>query len=331
MNEVEFCAGNGVYHTNKNGQNPYMKITMFEIYKLLHYPQSVDKSRSIWTTFNTVSDEKGRVSSVLMEKGMYCALWIDIDGQIASWHELLQDVASLNSIAYCYTTASSTAQSLRARIIIPLSETIKYEVFAHNQNWLNSYFEKMNYKIDRTSENANQLCYLPNSPNGFYKYKAFKGSYFKVQEILVSNKMALENDVFNKKTQVRALDKVVTLRPSLSKFEPKKNLISMFNDSNRVEDLLAVYSYNQISNTRYTSPLAQNKSRGVLVIKNQNRWISFHESDAEEGLGKSCVNGRCVSGDSFDLFKFFECANDMSLAMTKLEALYESSYPSLSC
>ena len=320
QDSVDFCAGFGTGHTNKMGNNPYQKINMQKIYELLKSPQQVDKNEALWTTFCTVTNENGRNGEYLKSHGRYVALWLDIDGDVESWEQLKTDVASFSSLSFAYTTASATNNNLRARIIFPLEQPIKFEQYYRCQVYLNSTFNKFGYKVDESNQRPNQLCFLPNNTNGFYLYEVCKGGFFDVHYILSSTPSKTQISKTASPVLPQSNDKPTKEVKNLSSPVLSGNgVIDQFNQEQSLKDLLEKYGYTPMDENRYTSPLAENKTGGVVV--DGERWISFHQSDLNS-MGRINAEGNNCYGDAFDLYKYFEHGNDTKSAVRALSKIY---------
>ena len=97
--------------------------------------------------------------------------------------------------------------------------------------------------------------------------------------------------------------------------------IQAFNEAHPLKDYLLELGYEQHGENKFLSPFSETGVAGVNV-NDDIRWVSHHSNDKAKGIGKQIENGDAQTGDSFDLFRFFECGNDYNQAVKKAGELF---------
>lgn len=166
-----FCSGIGKYHSNKKGNNPYSQITFNQILEMTKHPQQVSKSFARWIIPSCYKGQFARSSRHQAQKGMYGLLWADIDEIGHSPRDINQALAGLGCEALLYTTASATKEKMKWRLIIPLAELIKPDVWHFLQNKINKKLINYDIQPDRSSEKLNQILFLPNAGEHYEYHK----------------------------------------------------------------------------------------------------------------------------------------------------------------
>ena len=101
-----------------------------------------------------------------------------------------------------------------------------------------------------------------------------------------------------------------------------EGLIDKFKADTRIEDLLTQYGYIKRSANEYQSPNSQS-GHLTKISHDQNMVISLSNSDAD--IGRELNGSWCA--DVFDLFKYYECGNDIKVALEKLKLRYPLDRP----
>ncbi|WP_038126693.1 hypothetical protein [Thiomicrorhabdus sp. Milos-T2] len=314
-----FCSGYGRSHTNSlksKSRKPYCKININYVTELMKVPQQCAKSNAQWAIFSSTTNEHARSNQYLKSKGLFCAVWFDIDYTNLDMQELAKKFEKLGYFALLYTTKSATKNNPRYRIIIPLLNSVKHEVYLEIQKYLKSIIQAWKCEVDDCSQSLNQICYLPNRGD-YYDYRIIEG------ELINSAKLGLhqsQTKIVNKPVEKEK----ITARKAASSKSIKNLLkidnsyirtVELFNQYFKTEDLLLRYGY-ELINEKWLSPLSSSKEAGVIVNKD-NSWVSYHESDRKANLGKSRKTGGvvCCFGNAYDLFCFFEFKNNPKTAI----------------
>jgi hypothetical protein len=122
--------------------------------------------------------------------------------------------------------------------------------------------------------------------------------------------MWLEWDKFRSQLQNACPWATKKALPPLPKKEKQtaqeEDVIGKYNETVRVTDILENHGYKKISSERYLSPFSTTGLPGVIVFPRENRIFSHHGSEPFDSS---------KSHDAFDLFKFFDCGDDMVRAL----------------
>ena len=302
MNHSQYCSGFGQHHTNNptaSTRKPYSSITYNELLKLAAEPPSVQKAQAQWAIFSANSGEKARQHKYQREEGSFSCLWVDIDTDNHSIDEVKRITEELSSNYMIYSSKSSTPIKKKWRVLLPLTNQCSGAHYITYQKILNQHFEDKGIAIDKATERAGQLCYLPNKGE-FYEYH-IENNTTTFDTILWQAKFEqyLASDT-SQKEQIKerqALSAIQTLERSQSHVESP---IDAFNASVTVNDMLLICGY-QKHGARFLSPNSESGSAGVTA--KDGKWFSSHESDAR--IGNQDINGKSF-GDAADLwFHYF--------------------------
>lgn len=307
LNQVKFCSGYGMYHTEK--KRPYTSITLKEIEAMLRSPPSGAKDQAQWVIFSTLLK---RVAIEQRKQGQFYALWADIDE--AEGLPLLDLSCIVDDLlegreAWVYTSRSATDENQKARIIIPLAGLVCGDDFEAYQRILNDKLNDAGVIPDRKTETANQICYLPNkgafyeyhlTGNGLFDVKTWSTEYRAIQD----EKEIVE---IERKRRIEEAKQKAMQRMETGQCSP----IDAYNAEYPVELLLETFGYSR-RGKRWLSPNSESGSAGVTV--KETKWISTHGSDIALGVGAKKDSGTCW-GDAFDLFTFYMHNNDRNAAI----------------
>lgn len=310
--EPAFCSGFGQYHTIKGGK-PYLPVTLDEIAGMMYLPACVDKTNAQWVIF---SDLHSRVKVDQIEHGRFYALWADIDDNRENQkttEELFKIVGTITNDAnrFVYTSRSATEDNIKARIIIPLAETVSGTDFEIYQEILNDKLAKLGVVPDRATETANQICYLPN-----------KGDYYDAHYSNDSSSLNVTywaDDYQEKLAQLEQEEKERQQRRAKGEEKLKQRMESgcvspkdAFNAAFPIELMLDTFGYIR-RGKRWLSPNSESGVPGVTLRDNGLKWQSMHGSDA--GIGEACKSGSGRFGDAFDLLVYYEHGGDFDAAL----------------
>jgi hypothetical protein len=313
-----FVSGFGQYHSDRSGTNPkpYVTCDWQAFNALLEAPPSKAKEHSQWLIFSTLPS---RNADEQRANGRFHALWADIDD--AQGLTIAQTVERANQALgdvrlYCYSSRSATEANQKARIVVPLAESVCGQDFELMQCVLNDRLEAAGVMPDRATERANQVMFLPNRGE-YYAFERLEGP-----PINAGAQFACELDVIKQRQRQQLLDSEAVRERS--RLKAVSNMaagctspVAAFNQAYDLETMLSTFGYRKRGN-RYLSPLSDSGVAGVTV--SGDRWHSQHGSDVAAGLGRES-NGAC-SGDAFDLFVYFEHGGDYSAALKAAGAMF---------
>jgi hypothetical protein len=317
VNKLKFCTGYGQFHTanpEKQNPKPYVPHSLDALIAGLETPESVPKDRARWAIFSTLwNDPLSRQHELQRKQGEFVAAWGDLDelnGQ--DFFQVVQKISEiLNADFFAYTSSSAKEENPKSRIVAPYAFPIPGRDHVLIQKILNDKLEAAGIVPDMATERAGQICYLPNNPNGFYdqfvnelsgpfdpltawagELKALKDAKAKEHEALLKRQA---------EARQKAQRRVVS---------GQRDVMAAYKESFPVLYALERYGYRK-SGDKYTSPNSESGKPGVSVSPDGQKWFSHHSSDA--GIGQP-HDGGGTFGDSWDLFRYWECGNDTAKA-----------------
>ncbi|HAR96716.1 MAG TPA: hypothetical protein DCR97_12265 [Deltaproteobacteria bacterium] len=208
-----------------------------------------------------------------------------------------------------YLTKSATPENQKCRVILGYSSLCPGDDHVLVEQILNDRLQKAGITPDRKTEQAGQICYLPNAGD-FYDHHLEQGEPLDLikdlgDELNAKRILRIEAEQRRQQQRVEARRKAEE-RLASGIGSP----IDAYNAANPIEDVLESYGYKK-KGDRYLSPNSSSGTPGVSV--KDGRWISSHGSD-EATIGKS--------GDAFDLFVFFDHRGDFDAAMKAAAGTY---------
>jgi hypothetical protein len=254
-----------------------------------------------------------------------------------------------DSIGTVYSTASSTPDAKRWRLLVPLAQPIKPELWLRILRGFALYLGKANVRVDATAERATQLHFLPNVPVSItdkagreiitrnlitgeplhFEHKFWGTELFDPQTLTDTATQALaELDALDQASEVlrqqqaAERERMRAERKTLRRQQPAAGgdwlaVVERFNLEHDTAELMLEYDYveNPDKPGHWRSPQQTTQSYAT-VVREDGSWFSLSGSDAAAGLGTK--QGTGVGGDQFDLFRFYECGNDFNRAVATL-------------
>ena len=319
LSSVPLVCGSGKFHTaNPNAKHPkpYGGISLVEIEQLLKHPESVEKERGRWCIFSSHISKLSRDHEHQRQNGLYHAVWLDID--VHTEKRAIQDFLALLGVGYylLYSTRSSTENKQKWRVIIPLCEPVKADLFGMITGVLNDRLEQSNITPDRASERPAQVCYLPNKGD-YYDYHINHAELFNWQVLNAEieakqHKERLKLEELKRQqehSRQHAIERMAT---------GTESPIDAYNLSYPIEQNLAYYGYTK-RGKKWLSPNSESGQAGVSV--KDEKWFSSHGSDS--GIGQPTSGGCC--GDSFDLFVWYEHNGNRNAAIKAAADMFTTS------
>lgn len=312
-----FVSGYGKHYTNnpeKRGKACFHEslplIDLNDIEAMLANPQCVDKDKAQWVIFSNL---QSRVHKEQRERGLYGALWCDIDDTKLTIDQIKQVLEQITNgcLFFVYTSRSNTPEKPKYRGIVPLATSLTGHEYERYQSIFNDKLERLEITPDRATERAAQPCYLPNRGEHYdYRLSRETGEILSPEhwqdEYQTKRKHEADQVQQLKQRQQKALERKQALAAQ------GESVIDAVNRSYSVDLCLNSYGYKKISN-RWLSPLSQSGSPAVVI--KDNKWISHHESDIAAGIGERSSDNTCCFGDAFDLVVFYEYNNDRTAAL----------------
>ena len=316
-NLPHFCSGYGQHHSPNNKKSPreYTRVTLNEIAEMAENPPSVPKNDAPWVIPSTLLS---RVHAEQEEMGLFGALCGEGDEMNGSTFKnfVSLSVKILRSNVLAYTTKNATEDNQRVRFFVPLQKLVSGKEFVILQKILNDKFEENGIALDRGTERAGQLNYLPN-PGGFYR-----SSYISFIALFDPSVWDAEVEQIKKEQKAEQQEKAAKREEARQKAAKRMadGMISPIDAFNAEYDLPLILEdcgYIQHRN-RWLSPNSESGTPGVTITDDGEKWLSAHGSDAN--IGRPTKNG--TMGDAFDLFVFYEHDNDYNAALKAAGAMF---------
>ena len=310
MDNFNLCSGYGIgYTTNPEArvvQSEYKTITIEKIFEMASTPTSLAKDKAQWVIPSTLLT---RVHADQREKGVYHAIWGDIDEhtELESVKDVLAELVVDNQYLI-YSSSRSKVELKKWRIFIPLAHTANGDEFNTLAQILNDRLERGGIVPDRASERYAQIFYLPNKDpdeSKFYDHfisdavSLFDWREMLKDELAQKRQQAQERKQREEQAQAQARTKATERMVS-----GERSPIDAYKACYDLETMMRVYGYTKKGN-KWISPHSESGKAGVTVYPD-GRWSSSHASDA--GIGRN-TNGT-QWGDVFDLFIHYECNGD---------------------
>lgn len=315
----------GSYETLKDHAGAtYASVTLDAIEVMAREPVCMDKARAPCAIFSTYLEHDGRTHKVQAERGEYIALPGDIDK--GNLHTADLDAAIVTVYGdvrrIVYSTSSATPTNRKWRYIVQLAEPIPGDIYHDVQRAAFALMAENGITCDTAMARPGQVSYLPNVPQErrdgdgvplFYDYWIRGADLFSVSGSAIEARMV--------ETQ-RAQEEAHNAAQAAARARAKKRLasppgglptvIGAFNESTRIEDLLAQYGY-QRKGRDWQSRYQTSGSFATRIMDDGEAWVSMSDSDAFAGLGTPGQHGGCW-GDAFDLFTHYEHRGDNAAA-----------------
>ena len=158
-----------IFNGAKAGK-PAGTITLRELFEM--EPQTVEKTAALAFIPSRYAGPDARRAKAQEQRGEYVALVADYDGGCADVKSALPaaiDAFTRGGPWFVYTTASSTAESLRLRIVVPLAQPVPFADWQAAQLALQEHLNSHGVPTDASARKAAQLSFVPNAPSGFFR------------------------------------------------------------------------------------------------------------------------------------------------------------------
>lgn len=329
----ECITGHGNKFTRKGSpSSTYPTILLGEIFGI-DEPAHVERDAAQWIIPHNHNGHLGRETETAEAKGNYCCAVVDIDENGKGLALVCEDVDTIigaDTPRMIYSTGSALPDAPRWRIIVPFKRKVPYPDWVQVQEYLAAKLGG-----DMSMLKAAQFSYLPNVPD-----KTTKNGIELVTRDSDGQPVFWHMD---KRSHGDGLD-VAAWKTRLAEWKreqdeqiaptdaPQKatggggagaSLIEQFNADNDLASMLqhCGYTQDQRNGNDWRSPYQTSNSYATAMMPD-GRWVSLSGSDAAAGLGKPSQDGRCVSGDAFDLFVHFGHGGNRDAAMKELAQKY---------
>ena len=290
--DIKLTNGHGASHSNSNGE--LSSIAFNEIIQLAHNPDNVEKTQAQWFMASIL---KTRTLKDQHSDGQFAVIWCDIDKSPPAIEDLcprLDDILG-GSDYVTYTTKSATSGAQNSRVIVPLMRMLSFEDWHRAQRSFNNALEDSGITVDRCSEKANQIAFLPNR-GAYYDYRIkSSGNYFE----------PLIKDI------VQAADHTsvdITYTNNLNGHQsPSDTLIHTFNTQNSINEILIQAGYAK-KGSLYRHPNSLSGSYSASVKDGRVHSLSTADPLYTEGGGVG-------AHDAFSAFNVLFHNGDLKIAL----------------
>jgi hypothetical protein len=331
INKIQMLVAHGASDTKKHSSGAtYGGISLREISQMVAKPQAVEKRDASFIIASDYREQDGREHAAQRERGNFWMLCVDVDHGSPELADVLSAVREVcgDAAMLAYSSASSSEQQRKWRVLIPLATPISGQLYIRMQLALFEALAMFGITADHALARSGQPVFLPNVPphlrvDGepiFYEFAREAGSGF-----FEATKSVLQERVdailqWEKQTEEHAAaerTKRMAERAERALRHPEqRNPVDVFNEAHSVSDLLLKYGYERAgSSAQYKS---RYQSSGSYATKDYgDHWVSLSGSDAAAGVGsaKSIGSMSYAWGDAFDLFVHFEHGGDFKAAV----------------
>lgn len=248
--QAGLISGLGKFHSNKNGDRPYLRVTLADVRNMVDNPPSVDKDQAQWLIPSTLDT---RVHAEQEARGEFWMLWADVD-----WKALApQPMAGVAAVAQgligadfeIYASRSATEDRQKCRVLIPLSKPLCGADWIMSQRVLNLLLAEAGIEPDSASEGAGQLLYLPNRGQWYQSIGRREGVYFAPLSAWADRIEGLRRqDAEAAAATLAAREEAKERREAMRAAHVgngMQSLIAAFNAAYTVEDILVQAGYDQ--------------------------------------------------------------------------------------
>lgn len=325
-------VAHGASDTKKHELNAtYGGVSLREISQLVMRPQAVEKRNASFIIASDYLASDGREHQAQRERGNFWMLCVDVDSGNPAMAEVASAVREVcgNCAMLIYSSASSTAEARKWRVLIPLAQSISGHLYVRMQLALFEALALFGITADSALARAGQPVFLPNVPldrrgeDGlplFYEFQRDAGEgYFDCTKSVLQERvdaiLQWEAETERQAAEDRA-QRLANREKRAKDYLQQKNPVDAFNESHSISDLLLTYGYERAgSSAQYKS---RYQSSGSYATKDYGtHWVSLSGSDAAAGVGsaKSIGNMAYAWGDAFDLFVHYEHKGDFKAAV----------------
>ena len=248
--ESGMISGRGKYHSNKNGDKPYLRVTLADVRDMVDNPPSVDKDQAQWLIPSTLDT---RVHAEQEASGEFWMLWADVD-----WKELapkpMAGVAAvvkglIGADVEIYASRSAAEERQKCRVLIPLNNPLCGADWIMAQRVMNRLLADAGIEPDSASEGAGQLLYLPNRGEWYDSISQREGVYFAPLSAWADRIESLRRQDAEAAAAVLAAREEAKKRREAIRVanvgSGMQSLIHAFNAAYTVEDILLQAGYDQ--------------------------------------------------------------------------------------
>lgn len=282
---VAMVSGFGQFHTNEvdpsnpgKKRTPYTGIDMAGIRALVDSPQQADKAQARWLIPSTLPTRDFKRQE---QAGSFWLLWADLDKEPKPIKRVAEVIDTITDGCdfEVYTSISATADRPKARVLIPLAQSLIGGDWVVCQEVLNDLLDSEGLITDRASERAAQLCYLPNRGQYYDSASQRDGVVFDplthwARQIAAKRRAIEQQEITSKARKAEAEARRSTL--ASERGTGGKSLIEAFNECYTVHEILVMAGYAQRGNS-FRHPASESGSFSATV--KDGRVHSLSSSD----------------------------------------------------
>ena len=160
-------VAHGASDTKKHELNAtYGGISLREISQLVMRPQAVEKRNASFIIASDYRASDGREHQAQRERGSFWMLCVDVDSGNPTLFEVASAVQEVcgKCAMLIYSSASSTAETRKWRVLIPLAQAINGQLYVRMQLALFEALAMFGITADGALARAGQPVFLPNVP-----------------------------------------------------------------------------------------------------------------------------------------------------------------------
>jgi hypothetical protein len=316
----------GLGDTRRNAGTPYAVRPLGEIFqaKACRLP----KEQAPAFLPSTYAESDARAHEAQRERGSFVALVGDVDEgdhPLSRVRELVESFAN-GSAWMIYSTASAMPSEKRWRVVLPLDGPVSFTMWYDAQLALTAHMVAGGVEMDTCAARPGQVSFLPNVPSEmcdeagepvFYQQASSASDAAGLQ--LHTGPVADGIEAIGRKRKADDAEREQIRQEAERRRQARPtpsddaSVIDTFNRSNSVENLLALYEYDQSPRDRRDwRSRYQTSGTFATRVLDGGKWVSLSGSDASAGVGAQCSTG-CY-GDAYDLFVHYDHGGDRRAA-----------------
>lgn len=221
-------------------------------------------------------DASAKTKGAVLEHDRYTMLWGDVDEGNKELAELGGELLAQGLESYAiYSTANSTEENKRWRVLVELDEAVSHQEWLKLQGYLSQVIGG-----DQSALRPAQILYLPFKceHTQHFDFCIAAGSALDAQQ---SEFAAKARDYYQQMEAERAHREVSALDAPKRPFSlpsGQQSPIELFNEAHDIGSLLEAYGFKK-SGSKYIHPSSQSGMAGVVLLDDGNKYYSHHESD----------------------------------------------------
>ena len=248
-------------------------------------------------------DAPAKTKDVVLGHDRFTMLWADLDEGDQDLTAIQARLAALGIESYAiYSTANSTEENKRWRVLLELEEAATFEKWHTLQSYLT-------YSLagDTVALRPQQILYLPFKCEHTRHFETAIGEGYPLDTILgnFETKAREHQQEQEAKAAQEAAKAPAKPKPRVSLAKDQQSPIDLFNAAYDVASLLDSYGYKRVGK-KYIHPDSSSGKAGVTLLDDGRSYYSHHSSDP-------LADG--YKHDAFDLFVHWTHRGDFEAAV----------------